>query len=64
MLYMDGGKKGDESKRIRDNWFRRSFAEESKWGYDCGIFAGMMKPVLSILQEVLKGLGLAFYLVF
>ena len=30
--YMDGGKKGDESKRIRDNWFRGAFAEESKWG--------------------------------
>jgi hypothetical protein len=30
--YMDGGKKDSESKRIRDNWFREAFAEESKWG--------------------------------
>ena len=30
--YMDGGKKDSESKRIRDNWFRGAFAEESKWG--------------------------------
>ena len=28
--YMDGGKKGDAAKHLRDNWFRDSFKDENK----------------------------------